>query len=95
MLVLTKVRTSVKFDPLNVFFFKRRATYHFKVYEFRNLRAFDFFKLLTKVSFKSNLEFRNLKITTILIKPIKVLHLQPISMQKPNLQCPIKHIFIQ
>jgi len=30
------------FDPLNDFF-KRRASYHFKGYKFRNLRAFEFF----------------------------------------------------
>jgi len=31
-----------KFDPLHNFF-KRRASYHFKAYEFRNLQASDFF----------------------------------------------------
>ena len=31
-----------KFVSLNDFF-KRRASYHFKAYEFRNLNAFEFF----------------------------------------------------
>ena len=48
------------FEPLNDFF-KRRASYNFKAKEFRKCRAFEFFPLLTKLSFKSTLEFRDLK----------------------------------
>ena len=47
-----------KFDPLNDFS-KRRASQHLKAQEFQNLQAFEFFKLLTKFSFKLKLEFRN------------------------------------
>jgi len=39
-----------------LFFFERRASYHFKAQT--NLRTFLFFQLLTKLSFKSTLEFR-------------------------------------
>jgi len=58
-----------KFGPRN-YLFKGQASYHFIAWEFRNLRAFDFFQLLPKLSFKSNLELRNSKIIklSVLIK---------------------------
>ena len=56
-----RARTSVKFHPLNDFF-KRRASYHFNAQEFRKSARIRVFKLFTNLSFKSNLELRNLKI---------------------------------
>ena len=44
-----------EFSPLN-YFFKRRASYHFKAYQFRNLCAFEFFQLLNKNIFKGTLK---------------------------------------
>ena len=41
-----------------LFFFKRRASYHFKASEFRNLRAFKFFQLLNTDIFKGILKNR-------------------------------------
>ena len=52
------------FDSLHIFF-KRRASYRFKGYEFRNLQAFEFFLIVDEISFKSNLEFRNVKISKL------------------------------
>ena len=37
-------------------FFKRRAWYHFKAYEFCNLRAFGFFQFVNKIMFKRTLK---------------------------------------
>jgi len=34
------------------YYFKRRAAYHFKAYEYRNWRAFEFFQSLNKNMFK-------------------------------------------
>ena len=50
-----------KFDPLNNFF-KRRASYNFKAYEFRNLQAFDFVQLLNTNMFNGTLKIRFLLI---------------------------------
>ena len=38
--------------------FKWPTSYHFKAWEFRNLRAFEFFQLLMKLFFKPILELR-------------------------------------
>ena len=53
-----------KILPQNIFF-KWRASYHFKA--FRNMQAFEFFKLLNKLSFKSNLTFRTQKLIKLLL----------------------------
>ena len=72
MLFFSRVHSSVQFEPLNNLF-KRQSSYYFKAYEFRNLHAFEFFKLLIKLSFKANSEFRNLKFSklSLLIKSIE------------------------
>jgi len=56
-----RVRTSIKLYPLNDFF-QTTSLFFFKEKEFRNMRAFELFKLLTKLSFKSNVDFRNEKL---------------------------------
>ena len=56
------------------------------------MQAFEFFTLLTKLSFKSNLKFRNQKLSklSVLINPINTAmkvfkHLQLISIKNPIL----------
>ena len=41
----------IKFFPLNKFF-KRRASYHLKAHEFRNLQPFEFFLIIDEIKFK-------------------------------------------
>ena len=61
-----------KWGALN-YFFKRRASYHFKAWKLRNLRAFEFFQLLTKFAFKLELQILKMSKLSLLVIPIKQL----------------------
>jgi len=56
-------QNSVKNLTPKMIFFKRRALYHFKTREFKNLQAFEFSLIIDEiVLIKANLEFLNFKI---------------------------------